>query len=477
MPLPMAVPPFVVDSFRIPPFLLPIYQAAGMQYGVRWEVLAAINEIETDYGRNLAISPAGALGWMQFMPATWMTYGVDANHDGVRDPFNPVDAIFAAARYLHAAGADRELRGALLAYNHAGWYADSVLARAQAIGGMPTDLLDGLTTLAEGRFPVRGHASYAAGRLSTRRHAPVVAVNDGRVLRLGWSRRRGRFLVLRDAAGNTFSYSHLGGVFRLYGHRVLRRGSRLAAGTAFGRSSGSLGFAVRPAGAPRIDPRPILAGWRLAAATGAYRVEGAAAGSIGRIMLMSRADLARRVLASPAIHIYACGRQDIAAGRIDRRVLAAMLYLASSGLRPTISSLRCGHRLLTSSGNVSEHVTGTAMDISAVNGVVISPATQGPGSITEVTIRRLLTLQGAMKPHQIISLMTFAGADNTLAMGDHANHIHVGWRPAGAPDSRDATLGPAQWTELIGRLGRVANPALRTAPTRLSLRLTRRPAE
>src|SRR5204863_6963811 len=93
----VGVPNFFIDKFRIPPFLLPIYQAAGMQYGIRWEVLAGINEIETDYGRNLNVSSAGALGWMQFMPATWKMYGVDANQDGVKDPFNPVDAIFAAA--------------------------------------------------------------------------------------------------------------------------------------------------------------------------------------------------------------------------------------------------------------------------------------------------------------------------------------------------------------------------------------------
>ena len=97
---PIGVPNFFIDKFRIPPFLLPIYQAAGIEYGVRWEVLAAINEIETDYGRNLNVSSAGALGWMQFMPATWKTYGVDANRDGSKDPYNPVDAIFAAARYL-----------------------------------------------------------------------------------------------------------------------------------------------------------------------------------------------------------------------------------------------------------------------------------------------------------------------------------------------------------------------------------------
>ena len=104
------MPNFFIDKFRIPPFLLPIYQAAGIEYGVRWEVLAAINEIETDYGRNLNVSSAGALGWMQFMPATWEAYGVDGNQRRQKDPYNPVDAIFAAARYLRAAGADTDLR-------------------------------------------------------------------------------------------------------------------------------------------------------------------------------------------------------------------------------------------------------------------------------------------------------------------------------------------------------------------------------
>ena len=73
----------------MPLFLLPIYQAAGIQYGIRWEVLAAINEIETDYGRNLNVSSAGAVGWMQFMPSTWKTYGVDANKDQPQGPVQP----------------------------------------------------------------------------------------------------------------------------------------------------------------------------------------------------------------------------------------------------------------------------------------------------------------------------------------------------------------------------------------------------
>ena len=99
-PAPLGVPNFFIDSFRIPPFLLPIYQAAGIEYDVPWQVLAAINEIETDYGRNLSVSSAGAVGWMQFLPSTWKQWGVDANGDGVADPYNPVDAIFTAARYL-----------------------------------------------------------------------------------------------------------------------------------------------------------------------------------------------------------------------------------------------------------------------------------------------------------------------------------------------------------------------------------------
>src|SRR5213078_1817716 len=160
-PARIGVPNFFIDKFRVPPFLLPIYQAAGIQYGIRWEVLAAINEIETDYGRNLNVSSAGAVGWMQFMPSTWRLYGVDANHDGQKDPFNPVDAIFAAARYLRAAGGDTDIRKAIFAYNHADWYVDSVLLRARVIGGLPANLVGSLTGLTQGRFPVAAKATYA----------------------------------------------------------------------------------------------------------------------------------------------------------------------------------------------------------------------------------------------------------------------------------------------------------------------------
>ena len=239
-PAPIGVPNFFIDKFRIPPFLLPIYQAAGIEYGVRWEVLAAINEIETDYGRNLNVSTAGAVGWMQFMPSTWKRYGVDANRDGRKDPFNPVDAIFAAARYLKAAGADKDVRRAVFAYNHADWYVDSVLMRARLIGGLPADLVGSLTGLTQGHFPVHAKARYAddiddaaiakqrsrrartprcrSTSSSTRRGIDIFAKAGSPVdRRPGRQDRQDRhapsawasYVQLRDVYGNTYTYAHL----------------------------------------------------------------------------------------------------------------------------------------------------------------------------------------------------------------------------------------------------------------------------
>jgi murein DD-endopeptidase MepM/ murein hydrolase activator NlpD len=116
-----------------PAYLVPIYKEAGKRYDIPWRILAAINSIETDYGRDLSVSSAGAVGWMQFMPGTWKMYGVDASHTGVANPYDPRDAIFAAARLLAANGGDDDLTRAIYAYNHATWYVDAVLWRAKNI--------------------------------------------------------------------------------------------------------------------------------------------------------------------------------------------------------------------------------------------------------------------------------------------------------------------------------------------------------
>jgi murein DD-endopeptidase MepM/ murein hydrolase activator NlpD/protein-tyrosine-phosphatase len=628
------VPSFFIETFAVPPFLLSIYQAAGIQYGVRWEVLAAINEIETDYGRNLNVSSAGAMGWMQFIPSSWKAYGVDANQDGKKDPYNPVDAIFAAARYLKAAGADKDLRKAIFAYNHADWYVNSVLLRARLIGGLPADLVGSLSGLTQGQFPVHAPARYADDlserdakrRVARGRNAavpveanksrrginvfakagsPVIAVQDGTITKVGKSARLGKFVQLRDVHGNTYTYAHLKKIAtsvavpkdqkqskasiakelelpskdpkptkaasagsksskaktksaskvrstatdtvgaieeqvakeRLFANptrpKALDNGGKkqiidststlpgtqslksyftgesgldrkdvvlkpLVAGRKVvgGAILGTVGttsakiaphvlFEIRPAGrgAPRIDPKPILDGWKLLESTAIYRAQGrnaffgpdAQSASIGQILLMSKQTLQQRVLANPRIEIYSCGRRDVESGIVDRRALAVLEFLAASGLRPTITSMRCGHGYYTSSGNVSAHSSGNAVDIAKINGIAIM-GNQGPGSITDITVRRLLTLQGTMKPAQIITLMKYDGTDNTIAMGDHADHIHVGYRPQFDPSTKagkqaEAVLKPKQWINLIDRLGDIANPTVRLKSSKYAIRV------
>jgi murein DD-endopeptidase MepM/ murein hydrolase activator NlpD len=111
-----------------------LWRRAGTAYGIPWEVLAAINKIESNFGRNMGPSSAGAIGWMQFMPDTWMRWGTDADGDGVADPWNADDAVFSAARYLAAAGGRTDLQRGIFAYNHAQWYVDDVLRLARLYG-------------------------------------------------------------------------------------------------------------------------------------------------------------------------------------------------------------------------------------------------------------------------------------------------------------------------------------------------------
>jgi murein DD-endopeptidase MepM/ murein hydrolase activator NlpD len=566
-PAPIGVPNFVIDSFEIPPFLLPIYQACGTEYGIPWEVLASINKIETAFGTNLNVSSAGAVGWMQFLPSTWATYGVDANGDGRKDPYNPVDAICAAANYLKASGGSSDLYNAILSYNHADWYAQEVLLYARAYGKLPTDLVGSLTGLTEGaHFPVAADARYAdeisaraalskatpqvrdeygnaADVISSsptrrginifaREGAPVVAVNDGVIVKMGDSKRLDRYVVLRDAFGNRYIYAELGAIVRKHRKVVmptgkekrvpvdsqnirprlyalpgrtesdrpqasesvdsaaakgadgtLRVGSKVIAGTVLATIGGAedgvdphINFAIRPAGkgAPRIDPKPILDGWKLLEATAIYRANGknpfATDLNGAGVLLLSKEALERRVLADSQLEIYPCGRTDIATGRIDRRVLAMLEYLVSKGFTMSITALECGHSYLTSSGNVSEHSTGDAVDIATINGVPVT-GHQGPGTLTDELIRTVLELQGTMQPHQVISLEDLPG-ETSFALPDHYDHVHVGYRPlAGGfgEEEFNALLKPKQWLRLTSRLEGIQNPKVPIAPSRFAV--------
>ena len=246
-------------------------------------------------------------------------------------------------------------------------------------------------------------------------------------------------------------------------------------------------FAIRPAGrgAPKIDPKPILDGWKLLEATAIYRAAGKnpflGGASTGQVLLMSKSQLIRRVLADPALEIYSCGREDIRNGAIDRRILALMEYLVARGFRLTITSLTCGHGFYTASGNVSHHSSGNAIDIAQINGIPVI-GNQGEGSITEALVRDVMQLQGSMEPDQIISLMDF-GADNTFAMGDHDDHVHVGYTPLYGPNGGSASqqftqiLKGDQWQRLIDRLGEIENPTVPTSPSQYAIPTNKRKAE
>jgi hypothetical protein len=153
-----------------------------------------------------------------------------------------------------------------------------------------------------------------------------------------------------------------------------------------------------------------------------YRAVGLA--SLVHGLLSQKADLQDRVLHNSRLVIYSGGRHDVAAGHVDVRLLALMLYLAQAYHEVTVSCLISGHRLYARPGVVSAHIYGRAVDIAALNNVSIT-GHQQPGGITERAVRSILLLPGGMLPAQVISLLGLGGPSFPLA--NHDDHIHVGY--------------------------------------------------
>jgi hypothetical protein len=194
-----AVPASAGATAGIPAALMSFYRGAAARFGLGadgWTWLASINAQETDFGRNLSTSSAGAVGWMQFLPATWASYGLDANADGSADPYDPADAIFAAARYLRALGAPRDWHRAVYAYGgSAEWYWAAVARRARGYGAGTASAADAASCdgLAGGSYvaPLPPGVSFANARtdmgvdLETGTPGvgrPLLAIGDAQVL-------------------------------------------------------------------------------------------------------------------------------------------------------------------------------------------------------------------------------------------------------------------------------------------------------
>jgi hypothetical protein len=563
-----------LSTYRTPPFLLPIYLAAAQRYGVPWQVLAAVNEVESDYGFDLSTSSAGAEGWMQFLPEEWLAYGVDANGTGVRDPYNPADAIFAAARYLAAAGAATDLRGAIYAYNHSSSYVESVILRSQLIAATPQSLISGLTAIVAGRFPVEGsgpHATTAVwsspskvsrGRATTDGHsapkgapapapalaaaassaapgsvvtaasiaasagAPVVAVQNAEVVKTGHDAALGRFIELRDAFGDNYTYAGLGGVLRRYSPSrrargahssrsagaPLRRGAWVAAGTTLGNVPyGAAGvqvhfvFQIRPAGAGAIDPRPLLRSWQLLGETQGHPLQGAQPlfgpdsrdALISEIQLLSEQQLQARLIADGQLRLDACARQSIFSGQLDRRVLATVDFLLASGLDPAVSAPDCAPREVQPPTASRAHASGETITITQLNGLPIA-GNNGQGSLAELAARRLLSLPAAMRPKRIAGSLSLGASGGSIVRPGPATGIEISFKPqatmadgdaSGLPDASAHTapgratgslatahlpvkttpleplLGTAQWRRLLRRISALSEPHVTSAPT------------
>jgi membrane-bound lytic murein transglycosylase B len=429
------VPSSSCSAAAVPAILIPIYQRAAAAYGLGPQgpaVLAAINEIETAFGTNLNISSAGAMGWMQFMPETWEGYGVDANGDGVRDPFNPEDAIFAAAGYLSASGFPEDTYGAIYAYNHADWYVADVLAGAACFGS-----LNGV-----------GGAFALTPKLQVLRCQPAKPWRKGLPTEYlnAFEDAAGRYGLGRDGVWALAAVARLESNFgRGMSKEQLEQSGPLGLdGTEWTR------YAVDGDGNGRIqraDPDDSAAtlarliwsrgglraglfshnqaSWYVQAVLAdAERMRGRCkANEIDWPLSLPQAVMApiewENLTLSNDLE-----RQDLASGAIDPRIVG-LIGAITQEHTIVISSLRSDHSMYTVSGGVSNHYYGRAMDIAMVDG--ISCTDTAPTSPCGELAATLSQLPAPAMPTELIYCYDVDGPGPAFARADHCDHVHAGY--------------------------------------------------
>ena len=273
------------------PYAQLLLRAAGTCPGITAPLLAAQLDAESSWNTR-AVSPVGAQGLAQFMPATWAGEGIDGDGDSVRDPFNPVDAIAAQASFmcklLAAVTADQRLTGdpielALASYN-------AGLGAVQRYSGIPpypeaqgyvrrirtlmasyvdpADTAPGAGPPGTWTWPITGPITSGFGLRWGRLHAgvdvgapigtPVYAASNGTVVAAGPARGYGQWVKI----------SHPGGISTVYGHisawtvtvgQAVEPGQLIAYSGNEGRSTGPhLHFETRLDGQP-VDPISLYA--------------------------------------------------------------------------------------------------------------------------------------------------------------------------------------------------------------------------
>jgi Transglycosylase SLT domain len=443
-PPPLAPPSFSVPLLPgsscapsgVPAALVPIYQRASAAYGLGPQgpsVLAAINGIETAFGTNLNVSSAGAVGWMQFMPETWAGYGVDANGDGVADPYDPEDAIHAAANYLRASGAPGDWYTAVFAYNHADWYVAEVLANAQCYGqlngAMPSaiELAPKLKVLSceaakpwRKRIPAqylnafeKAAARYELGRRGVWALAAVARLESdfGRGMSKAELEQHGALGLVGSEWGD---YAVDGD-----GDGRIRREDPADSAATLARMIWSEG-GLRPGLFEHNHAK-----WYVdAVLIEADRIEGKCQTStVDWALALPNAVLAPinwdNLTLSNELE-----QSDLATGAIDPRIVGLLGAMTQSH-EITISSLRSDHSMYTVEGGVSNHYYGRAMDIAAVDGV--SCTDTAPTSPCAQLATTLSQLPSPAMPTELIYCYDVDGPGPAFARSDHCDHIHAGY--------------------------------------------------
>jgi hypothetical protein len=442
-PLPGA-PPFTIPSLPesscaisgVPPVLIPIYHRASDKYGLGPQgpaILAGINAIETAFGSNLGPSYAGAEGWMQFMPETWAMYGVDANGDGVKDPNNPEDAIYAAARYLSAAGMPENTWDAIWAYNHADWYVEDVLEHAGCYAGeVGTDYATLSLTPKIQVFRCTPAADWkreipeeylqafeaAAGRYELGKRGVWTLAAIARLesdFGRGMDKRQLRTegpLGLDATEWRTYAVD--GDKDGRLRHADPDDSAATLARMMWARGSIDAGVFTHNQASWYVD----------AVANEADRLSGKCAVATKQWTIVLPGNVASQINWDNLVLSNDLELRDIQAGMLDQRI-TTLLALMTRDHQITISSLRSDHSMMTASGNVSNHYYGRAMDIAAVDGVSCTDtSTTAPCAQLGFALAQL---PEPVHPTELIYCFDLDGAGPAFAMADHCDHIHAGF--------------------------------------------------
>jgi hypothetical protein len=284
---------------------------------------------------------------------------------------------------------------------------------------------------------------------------------------------------LRAARREALVMRYFTGIFGLHPDQLelepLRVGSHVLAGTILGRLArvhGKRGphllFELRPAGTdqPLIDPRPFLDAWSQLETLELHRNSFGAtpyfgpnlhARNVGGVLLTGQIDIERIVLGDRHVTLPACESSAIAAGNVDRRVLATLEVLVLHGIDPVVSGAWCSHDAHTRRGAPALLKTGNAIALTSLDG---RPAV---GAVASVASHALRTLHGDARP--ALSVHTVAG------------QLVIAFAPAREPQvlavaasfTSGFALSASRWSQLDGRLSQIREPRVPTAVSRAAL--------